>query len=69
MGSLYPEPLNHEEYNRSVGRHRQIQDRAYFLWCEAGLPTDTALDFWLKAEQEWEEDEAFNRRRLMRWGY
>ncbi len=58
----------HQEYNRCIMRQRQIQGRAYFLWNEAGRPENAALEYWLQAEREWEEDDAFNHRRMMRWG-
>jgi hypothetical protein len=30
----------------------QIRERAYFLWCEAGNPSEGELWFWLCAEKE-----------------
>jgi hypothetical protein len=32
--------------------HEQIEQRAYFLWCEAGCPTGQDVNYWLAAERE-----------------
>lgn len=34
----------------------QIRDRAYFLWKKAGCPDGQDLEFWLKAEYEYNGD-------------
>lgn len=31
---------------------QQVQERAYFLWLEAGCPNDNDIHFWLQAEKE-----------------
>lgn len=34
------------------GARDRIEERAYFLWCEAGCPSGQDVDYWLAAERE-----------------
>lgn len=32
-----------------------VRKMAYFRWLEAGMPTDSGLDYWAQAERDWIE--------------
>lgn len=49
--SATAEPVETFEKTPPVSQ-RQIEERAYFLWREAGCPGGRDIHFWLRAEEE-----------------
>lgn len=41
-----------QEFLRDLDTHQEIQEKAYFLWKEAGCPEGSGVEFWLKAEKQ-----------------